>query len=254
MLGPSSENENSARDALSAYPHGLQIGGGIDETNAMKWIECGAESVIVTSWVFRDGTIDMERLERLSKKVGKERLVLDLSCRRKPNHPPDTQNQVKTETKESAIPSYDSSSHPPPSSSSTSSSSSSSSSSSDLTYYVVTDRWQRFTCYPVSSSTLIFLSSYCSEFLVHGVDVEGKQSGIELDLISILSSSPIPVTYAGGVRSLDDIEKVWELGKGKVNVSVGSALDLFGGKLPYEEVKKKCEELRNRGRKEEQRG
>lgn len=182
-----------AQAALQAYPNGLQVGGGINDTNAQEWLDYGASHVIVTSFVFREGTIDLERLQNLVNVVGgKHRLVLDLSCRKKTEDGP---------------------------------------------YYVVTDRWQNFTDYPVTAETLQFLSRYCDEFLVHGVEVEGKQCGILEDLVVLLGdSSPIAVTYAGGVRSLEDMELVKKLGKGKVDLTIGSALDCFGGKLCYESV------------------
>ena len=182
---------------MNANPNGLQIGGGITDTNAKEWLDYGASHVIVTSFVFRDGTIDLERLEKLVHVVGgKERLVLDLSCRRR---------------KETTT--------------------------TDNPYYVVTDKWQNYTNYPITKETLEFLSKYCDEFLVHGVDVEGKQCGILEDLVVLLGEcSPIPVTYAGGVRSLDDMELVKKLGKNKVDLTIGSALDCFGGPLSYDSV------------------
>src|SRR5208282_1311250 len=81
MLGPG--NENEARAALAAYPGGLQIGGGINRDNAQSWLDAGASHVIVTSWVFREGRVDWNRLGELVKTIGKERLVLDLSCRKR---------------------------------------------------------------------------------------------------------------------------------------------------------------------------
>ena len=179
--------------ALEAYPKGLQVGGGINDTNAKEWLDKGASHVIVTSFVFREGTIDMDRLERLVTAVGgKQHLVLDLSCRRK---------------------------------------------TPDGPYYVVTDRWQSYTDYPVTEETLQTLSKYCDEFLVHGVDVEGKQCGILEDLVTLLGEkSPIPVTYAGGARSLEDMQLVNRVGRGNVDLTIGSALDCFGGNLKYDDV------------------
>ncbi|MCF2641526.1 MAG: phosphoribosylformimino-5-aminoimidazole carboxamide ribotide isomerase [Lachnospiraceae bacterium] len=105
------------------------------------------------------------------------------------------------------------------------------------TYYVVTDRWQKFTDEPVTEELLEELSSYASEFLVHAVDVEGKANGVEKELIQLLGDwGKIPVTYAGGVHSFDDIKTIKELGKNHLNVTIGSALDLFGGTLSYKEV------------------
>jgi phosphoribosylformimino-5-aminoimidazole carboxamide ribotide isomerase len=194
MLGPG--NQDAAKSALQAYPKGLQVGGGINDTNALEWLDAGASHVIVTSHVFSDGEIHLERLQRLAEICGKERLVLDLSCRRKPN-----------------------------------------ANKGDQDYYVVTDRWQSFTNCKVTPDNLNKLAAYCDEFLVHGVDVEGKQCGILEDLVRLLGDhSPIPVTYAGGVRSIDDLELVKKLGNDKVDATVGSALDCFGGSLKYDDV------------------
>ena len=192
MLGPG--NTEAAKAALAAYPNQLQVGGGITLDTAQEWINAGASHVIVTSYVFKDGEVHKERLQSLVNVIGKERLVLDLSCRRQPSQP-------------------------------------------DGDYYVVTDRWQKFTNYPVNAETLKDLSQYCAEFLVHGVDVEGLQCGILPDLVQLLGqASPVPVTYAGGVRSLDDLELVRQLGQDRVDCTVGSALDIFGGSLSYDSV------------------
>jgi phosphoribosylformimino-5-aminoimidazole carboxamide ribotide isomerase len=198
MLGPG--NEEAARSALQAYPNGLQVGGGIDDTNAVEWLNAGASHVIVTSHVFFNGEIHMERLRKLVKICGgKHRLVLDLSCRRKPTNATTAAN--------------------------------------DDAYYVVTNRWQSFTNYKVTPDNLKELAQYCDEFLVHGVDVEGKQIGILEDLVQLLGQhSPIPVTYAGGVRSLEDMELVKKLGNNKVDATIGTALDCFGGQLKYDDV------------------
>lgn len=192
MLGPG--NKEAATAALKTYPNGLQVGGGVTDSNALDWLEAGASHVIVTSFVFSEGTIHMERLKKLVEICGKDRLVLDLSCRRKPD-------------------------------------------STDSSYYVVTNRWQTFTDYKVTPENLKELAEYCDEFLVHGVDVEGKQCGILEDLVQLLGEhSPIPVTYAGGVRSLDDMELVRKVGNDMVDATIGSALDCFGGSLSYDEV------------------
>ena len=176
--------------ALSAYPGGLQIGGGITSENANEFIKAGASHCIVTSYVFKDGKIYYDRLKALVDKIGKEHLVLDLSCKR-----------VGDE------------------------------------YYIVTDRWQKLTDEKLSPILLDELSEYCDEFLIHAVDVEGKAEGIEYDLVKMLGDwGKIPVTYAGGVHSYDDIEKIKELGNNKLNVTIGSALDLFGGDLEWNRV------------------
>ena len=176
-------NEAVARDALRAYPGGLQIGGGINPDNAASYLQDGASHVIVTSWVFREGTVDWERLAGLVKTVGRERLVLDLSCRRR-----------------------------------------------DGDYFIVTDRWQKFTNVSIREGTLASLAGHCAEFLVHAVDVEGLCEGIDRELVEKLGRwSPVPTTYAGGANSLADLEEVTRLGRGKVDLTIGSALDIFGG-------------------------
>lgn len=187
-LGPG--NHEAALEALRAFPGGMQMGGGITLENAQTYLDAGASHVIVTSYVFQDGLLDRERLQAISTLVGRERLVLDLSCRMRDN-----------------------------------------------AYWVVTDRWQRFTETQVSQETLAHLAAYCAEFLVHGVDVEGKRLGVDLRLVEMLGEwSPLPVTYAGGARSLDDLEQVKARGQGRVDLSIGSALDIFGGTLAYADV------------------
>ncbi len=181
QLGPG--NEEAAKAALAAYPGGLQLGGGVQAGNARAWLDAGASHVIVTSWVFREGRLDESRLAEMLRVVGRERLVLDLSCRIR-----------------------------------------------DGDYFVVTDRWQKFTGLRVHGETLRALSGSCAEFLVHAVDVEGLCRGIDGELVRRLAEgSPIPVTYAGGASSLRDLEEVTRLGAGRVDLTIGSALDLFGG-------------------------
>lgn len=176
--------------ALSAYPKGLQVGGGITDRNAAQFLDAGASHVIVTSYVFCDGRIQFDRLEQLRREVGKEHLVLDLSCRKKED-----------------------------------------------SYFIVTDRWQKFTEEKVDAEILDCLSGYCDEFLVHAVDVEGKSGGVEEELAVLLGSwGKIPVTYAGGVGSFADLDRLGVLGRDRLNVTIGSALDLFGGPMAYEKV------------------
>uniref|UniRef100_UPI001CB8E88B 1-(5-phosphoribosyl)-5-[(5- phosphoribosylamino)methylideneamino] imidazole-4-carboxamide isomerase, chloroplastic n=1 Tax=Erigeron canadensis TaxID=72917 RepID=UPI001CB8E88B len=190
MLGADPLSHESAIGALRAYPGGLQVGGGINSRNAMSYIEEGASHVIITSYVFNNGKMDHERLKELLHIVGKERLVLDLSCRKK-----------------------------------------------DGKYAIVTDRWQKFSDVYLDEGILNFLATYADEFLVHGVDVEGKKLGIDEELVELLGRhSPIPVTYAGGVTVMDDLERIKVSGMGRVDVTVGSALDIFGGKLAYKDV------------------
>ena len=180
--------------ALRTYPGGLQIGGGITAENASYYIEMGASHVIVTSYVFKDGKINYENLDKLVAAIGKEHIVLDLSCR--------YQNDG---------------------------------------YYIVTDRWQKFTEEKVTLELLDKLAGYCDEFLVHAVDVEGKQSGIQKELVMLLGEwGKLPITYAGGVHNFTDLDDVKKLGQDHLHVTIGSALDLFGGNLKYKEVLGKC--------------
>jgi len=181
MLGPG--NDSEARAALAAFPGGMHIGGGINRDNASAWLEAGASHVIVTSWIFHEGRLHEERLADLVRAIGKSRLVIDLSCRKR-----------------------------------------------DGEYFVVTDRWQKFTQLTVSSETLEKLAGSCAEFLVHAVDVEGLCRGVDLELVEKLGRwTPIPTTYAGGANTLADLEETTRLGQGKVDLTIGSALDIFGG-------------------------
>lgn len=187
MLGKG--NENAARDALAAYPGGLQVGGGITADNAKEYIDAGASHVIVTSWIFPEGKLDRNRLECLVNTVGKKHLVLDLSCKRTsaPGEPP--------------------------------------------CWKIATNRWQTLIDVEITKETLEDLAKNCDEFLVHAADVEGKQQGMDDELIKFLAkNSPIPVTYAGGAKSLDDLQHVKDISDGKIDLTIGSALDLFGGK------------------------
>jgi phosphoribosylformimino-5-aminoimidazole carboxamide ribotide isomerase len=104
-------------------------------------------------------------------------------------------------------------------------------------YFIVTDRWQNFTETEVNAESLGELAKSCSEFLIHAVDIEGKQAGIDETLITIIAnSSPVPAVYAGGIRSLDDLKTIRRIGNGGVAYTVGSALDIFGGNLKYRDV------------------
>lgn len=184
------ETKKQALSALAAYPGGLQVGGGITPDNAKEFLDAGASHVIVTSYVFKDGHIQYDRLKELVKTVGKDRLVLDLSARMKEDH-----------------------------------------------YYIVTDRWQKYTDVELTEETLNMLASYCDEFLVHAVDVEGKANGIEKTLAARLGEwGKLPVTYAGGVHNFEDLSILKQLGRDRVHVTIGSALDLFGGNMKFEEV------------------
>ncbi len=192
MLGPG--NEEAALRALQAYPNGMQIGGGIFKENALKYIKAGAAAVIVTSYIFPNGKFSLERLKAISGEVGKEQLVVDLSCYK---------------------------------------------SVASGQWLVAINRWQTLTDFYVNKENLEMISEYCFEFLVHAAGVEGKQQGMDLELIRFLGEySPAPVTYAGGANSTRDFETCNELSKGRVDLTIGSALDIFGGNVPYEDCKK----------------
>ncbi|MCH5257321.1 MAG: phosphoribosylformimino-5-aminoimidazole carboxamide ribotide isomerase [Lachnospiraceae bacterium] len=176
--------------ALNAYKGGLQIGGGITPKNVAEYLDAGASHVIVTSYVFSNGRINFENLDKIVREAGKDKLVLDLSCRMKNGN-----------------------------------------------YYIVTDRWQKYTDVVLNEETMDMFSGFCDEFLIHAVDVEGKADGIETELVKMLGSwNKIPITYAGGVHSFEDLRMLKELGHNSINVTIGSALELFGGDMKLDEV------------------
>lgn len=183
-------NEKEITSALEAYPGGLQVGGGVNDTNAKWYIDKGASHVIVTSYIFKDGEFYLDHLEKIQNVIDKKNLVIDLSCRKKEGK-----------------------------------------------YYVVTNKWQKYTQFEVNKENIDYLSQFCDEFLVHAVDVEGLKSGIDEELIGMLSRwVEIPCTYAGGISSLDDIQLIDRISHGKMNYTVGSALDIFGGPIAFDQV------------------
>lgn len=185
------ETKKQALQALQEYPGGMQIGGGITDENALEYIQKGASHVIVTSFVFQEGKIHYDRLESLCQAVGKQHVVLDLSCRKKGED-----------------------------------------------YYIATNRWQTLSSIAIKNELLEELAQYCDEFLIHAVDVEGKVNGIETELVERLMqwNCAIPMTYAGGIASLEDIKTLQQLGKNKLDYTIGSALDIFGGHLKYQDI------------------
>ncbi len=189
-LGPG--NDDAAREALAAWPGGMQIGGGISAANAGEWLDAGASHVIVTSALFdKEGGFLTETLDALVKAVGADRLVIDLSCRRTAHG-----------------------------------------------WTVAMNRWQTLTDMEVTHATLDRLAPHCAEFLIHAADVEGLCRGIDAELVALLGSwGKLPLTYAGGAAAMEDLLLVESEGRGKVDVTVGSALDLFGGKgLAYKNL------------------
>ncbi|TFK43533.1 Phosphoribosylformimino-5-aminoimidazole carboxamide ribotide isomerase [Crucibulum laeve] len=188
-LGPG--NDDAAKEALAAWPGGLQIGGGINETNAKEWLDAGASKVIVTSSLFPNAKFSLEKLKTISSAVGKERLVIDLSCRRRGSK-----------------------------------------------WLVAMNKWQDITDIEVCKESLDLFSEYCSEFLIHAADVEGLCKGIDEALVQKLGEwVRIPTTYAGGAKAIDDLNLVDKLSGGRVDLTYGSSLDIFGGtKVKFEEL------------------
>jgi len=182
QLGPG--NTEAAKSALAAYPGGLQIGGGITAENASAWLEAGASHVVATSFLFdSQGRFQPDRLDQLLAETGRDRLVIDLSCRRR-----------------------------------------------DDGWIVAMNRWQTLTDLAVTTEVLDSLAASCDEFLIHAADVEGQCNGIDSDLVAMLGAwGKRPLTYAGGASGLADLELVDRLGNGLVDLTIGSALDIFGG-------------------------
>lgn len=183
MLGPA--NETAAQEALSAWPGALQLGGGINETNAKQWIEKGAEKVIVTSYLFPNAKFSLNHLDTILRVLNQDRskLVIDLSCRRQ-----------------------------------------------GAKWFVAMNKWRTLTDMELDEKCIKLLEPFCSEFLIHAADNEGLQRGIDEALVEKLGRwCTLPVTYAGGGKNLDDLEKVKQLSSGRVDLTIGSALDIFGG-------------------------
>ncbi|MAJ86484.1 MAG: phosphoribosylformimino-5-aminoimidazole carboxamide ribotide isomerase [Cellvibrionales bacterium TMED148] len=176
-------NREQVLSALKTFPGGLQYGGGVTAQNAGVYIEAGASHVIVTSYLFEQGSFSPARLEELVRAVGREHIVIDLSCRK-----------------------------------------------TTAGWVVSTNRWQTLTEQIIDAESIKKLEANCNEFLIHSADVEGMQAGMDEQLIKLLGTiCNLPTTYAGGGRSVKDLEKIQELSRGKIDLSIGSALDIFGG-------------------------
>jgi len=180
--------------ALSQFPGGLSVGGGIDCSNAHSFLNAGAYAIIVTSFVFNNGAIDYDALKKLSALTGADRLILDLSAKKYPDG-----------------------------------------------FHIMTNRWQKCSDTLLTVDLCFELSVYCREFLIHGVGVEGMNSGPDRRLLEMLSGYAAlegakPVVYAGGIRNLDDIRCVAQYGAGRIDFTVGTALKLFGGSLDLDEI------------------
>ncbi|KAI8904788.1 5-proFAR isomerase [Gorgonomyces haynaldii] len=187
-LGPG--NDDACLRAIKQWPNKLHVGGGINLDNAQYWIDEGAEKIIVTSWLFPDGTFSLERLQQLEQKVGRDRIVVDLSCKRTPEG-----------------------------------------------WTVAMNKWQTLTDMHLSKQVFGLLEQYTSEFLVHAADVEGLCQGIDQELVVKLGEwVTVPCTYAGGASGIQDLDLVKQLSGGKVDLTIGSALDIFGGALSFSKV------------------
>ncbi|KAI5965949.1 HIS6 [Candida pseudojiufengensis] len=197
-LGTSTANDEAAELACKTWPNELQVGGGVNLENAQAWLDKGASQIIITSWLFSDknGTmeLDFEKLAKISEKVGKDKLVVDLSCRK-----------VK-----------------------------------ENEWFVAMNKWQTITGNKLSKEFISKVSEYCNELLIHAADVEGLCNGIDEKLVQKLGEwcpENCSIVYAGGAKSINDLELVKELSNGKVDLTFGSALDIFGGKLvKFEEL------------------
>lgn len=190
QLGPG--NIEAAREALAAWRGGLQIGGGINASNASQWLEAGASHVIVTSYLFDEkGRFLKNHLDELVDTIGKDRIIIDLSCR-----------QIGEGWK------------------------------------VAMNRWQTITDLDLNLDLISDLADSCDEFLIHAADVEGMCGGVDEALVQLLGQwEGCPITYAGGVRGMDDLKLIHQASNGRLDATVGSALDLFGGDgVTYDEL------------------
>ncbi|AMD20659.1 HDL085Cp [Eremothecium sinecaudum] len=192
-LGP--KNDEAALEALKTAIGFLQVGGGINIDNCQYWLQY-ASKVIVTSWLFdKVGSFQIDRLKAISERCGKDRLVVDLSCRR-----------VASATE---VPKW----------------------------VIAMNKWQTMTKLELNQATLELLANYTDEFLVHAADVEGLCGGIDEELVEHLGKwagslkHNVTIVYAGGAKSIKDLEQVEKLSNGKVDLTYGSSLDIFGGKL-----------------------
>ena len=196
-LGPN--NDNAADEAIKAWPNALQIGGGINLDNCQEWIDKGADKVIITSWLFPNGELSWDRLKLISDKIGKEHLVVDVSC--------------KKDKEEENV------------------------------WIVAMNKWQTLTNTKLSKELFNKLGEYCNEILVHAADVEGLCKGIDEELVIKLGEwccdmKDIKIVYAGGAKSLEDLRLVDKLSNGKVDLTYGSSLDLFGGNVKFTDLVK----------------
>lgn len=197
-LGSNPENDEAAKLACQLWPNNLQVGGGINGDNALEWLDVHkASHVILTSWLFSDSDegkeFDWVKLKQVSELVGKSRLIVDLSCR-----------ELRVDDK--------------------------------IEWVVAMNKWQTLTNSRLSAEFLGEVSQYCDEFLIHAADVEGLCNGIDVNLVAKLGEwcpegFEGKIVYAGGARLVKDLDTVSKLSDDKVDLTYGSALDVFGGKL-----------------------
>lgn len=182
-------NEDAALQALQAYPGGLQVGGGITPENAGFWIDAGASHVIVTSALFGPDGSLLQDQLNSIRDAIGQQRLVIDLSCRRTSGPKEKP-----------------------------------------TWHVAMDRWQKLTSLQVGEQTLSHLSGFAAEFLVHAADVEGLCGGIDEELVAMLARwGGLPITYAGGAASLRDVDLVKQVSDGTVDVTVGSALDIFGG-------------------------
>ena len=143
--------------------------------------------VIVSSWLFPSGRLDRQRLRELSAAAGPDRLVVDLSCRRRENG-----------------------------------------------WFVAIDRWQTVTEVRLDASLFAALAPYCVEYLVHAADMEGLCRGVDWELVRLLAELvEKPATYAGGATAAEDLDRMDSESRGRIDLTIGSALDIFGGSVRF---------------------
>jgi phosphoribosylformimino-5-aminoimidazole carboxamide ribotide isomerase len=182
-------NDEAAKAALAAWPGGLQVGGGIGPHNAFLWLEAGASHVIVTSWLFPRDE------EKRQASLDLDRLK-ELSGLTGPD-------KLVIDLSCRRL---------------------------DDGWYVAIDRWQTLTPVRLDESLFRTLDPFCAEYLIHAADVEGLRQGPDWDLVRYLALlTDRPVTYAGGASSLADLERMEHDSGGLVDLTIGSALDIFGG-------------------------
>lgn len=197
-LGSNEANDKAAEEAIKEWPSALQVGGGINLNNCEKWINLGADKIIITSWLFPEGELSWSRLKEISEKVGKDHLVVDVSCKRVLSN-------------------------------------------GDISWFVAMNKWQTLTKTKLDKSLFDKLQEFTSEILIHAADVEGLCKGIDEELVVKIGEwcrdcHNVKIVYAGGAKSLKDLDLVDKLSKGRVDLTYGSSLDIFGGNVKFDDL------------------